>query len=600
MEQEKYTVNKDRLKNILGYIESDDIVIPELQRPFVWDANQVTKLIESLYKGLPTGFITIWLNDTVRLRNNKRALGKKIIIDGQQRITAIRSALLGEKVVTKEFVERNFYVAYNPEIEEFETQKPIHINSPRWVEDISVFFKGTREAIEYEEKYCELNPDMDKTEIRNKFTKLSNIVQREIGKIELDKSLTLQEATEIFDLMNSRGTKLGQEDFIMAKLSSDDENEGHYIWKTIDYFCKGIRNPKSIEEIPREDNDFAQTEYYEAIKWLANSKDKFIYVPTYNDILRTSYSHIFKDGLLKRLSNQLSGRNFKTKTNDDEVKKETFQKFKEGLFNYVNQNNFKQFNLTISSTGVKYSRLINSQSSLNNAYTIYLLLKENKEVKSVEIKSYVRRWYIMSVLSGRYSASSETTLDQDIKHISEKGFKTYFNELEQLVLNNDYWNTILVQDLESSSSSTGAYLIYQSAQIFNKANSLFSPSILVEDLIKIIGDVHHLFPKGYLEENNITTTKKKNQIANYVWLDKNINIDISDKAPSQYFNEVLKNCTTRNTLGLVKSEKAFYENLKQNCIPIEVLKYNYRNYETFLKKRRKLIAEYIKDYYYSL
>ena len=86
MDYEKYGIEKDTVKNILGYISSGDIAIPELQRPFVWTSKQITELIDSLYNGLPTGFIVVWNNDNVKLKDGKMSTGKKIIIDGQQEL----------------------------------------------------------------------------------------------------------------------------------------------------------------------------------------------------------------------------------------------------------------------------------------------------------------------------------------------------------------------------------------------------------------------------------------------------------------------------------------------------------------------------------
>lgn len=77
MDYEKYGIEKDTVKNILGYISSGDIAIPELQRPFVWTSKQITELIDSLYNGLPTGFIVVWNNDNVKLKDGKMSTGKK-------------------------------------------------------------------------------------------------------------------------------------------------------------------------------------------------------------------------------------------------------------------------------------------------------------------------------------------------------------------------------------------------------------------------------------------------------------------------------------------------------------------------------------------
>ncbi len=601
MDFEKYGIERDNIKNILGYIESGQIAIPELQRPFVWKPKQIKELIESLYKGLPTGFIVVWSNESIKLKDGSTSVGKKIIIDGQQRITALRAVLLGQAVVTSEYNERNFQVAYNPFTEKFETYKPIHDKSSKWIKDISIFFNNNSysETLKFVRKFVSENSDMNDDELLEKIDKIKKIADREVGVVNLSPKLSISEATNIFNLMNSKGTRLGQEDYIMAKLSSDEKYDGYYLWKTIDYFCKGMHDKKYIKEIKQKDPDFFNTEYYNAIKWV-EKYDSNIYIPTYNDILRVSYATVFSEGILKKLSDLLDGRDFKTKSNEENIAKETFEKLKKGLFACVNEHNFKQFNLFIEGTGFKYYKLINSQSSLNSAYVMYLNIRNNNLIDKIEICSYIQKWYIMSLLTGRYSSSSESVLDQDVRRVNERGFIEYFKELESTQLNNEYWNTLLIHSLESSSTLTPAYLVYLAAQIKNQTNSLFSSTITVDSIIKIKGDVHHIFPKEHLSHNGIKDQERTNQVCNYAYIDTNVNIDIGDNSPREYFSYVLKNSTPNNTMGYVKSDKEFYKNLEDNCIPKEVLNYDFKNYESFLKKRRVLISKYIKEYYESL
>ena len=85
MEVEKYTPNSMSVSAILGLIQAGDIAIPEIQRPFVWKRKQVRDLMDSLYKGYPTGYLIIWKNPSVKLKDGTTAAGKKILIDGQQR-----------------------------------------------------------------------------------------------------------------------------------------------------------------------------------------------------------------------------------------------------------------------------------------------------------------------------------------------------------------------------------------------------------------------------------------------------------------------------------------------------------------------------------
>jgi len=95
MDNEKYSNYPLSISAILGLIEANDIAIPEIQRPFVWKKTQVRDLVDSLYKGYPTGYLILWKNPNVKLKDGTVSSGKKVLIDGQQRITALMTAVAG-------------------------------------------------------------------------------------------------------------------------------------------------------------------------------------------------------------------------------------------------------------------------------------------------------------------------------------------------------------------------------------------------------------------------------------------------------------------------------------------------------------------------
>lgn len=111
---DKYSVTQYSVSTLLGYIEAGDIAIPEIQRPFVWKGRQVRDLIDSLYHGYPTGYLIIWQNPDVRLKNGDNAVGKKVLIDGQQRVTALMTAVAGHAILTEDYEEKVVRIAFNP------------------------------------------------------------------------------------------------------------------------------------------------------------------------------------------------------------------------------------------------------------------------------------------------------------------------------------------------------------------------------------------------------------------------------------------------------------------------------------------------------
>ena len=119
-----FEVNNVSVSTLLGYISDGIIAIPEIQRPFVWDTTKVRDLIDSLYKEYPVGYIITWKSPDVKLKDGKNSEGKQILIDGQQRITALTAALLGKEVLDSNYKKRRIRIAFNVKTEEFQTCNP--------------------------------------------------------------------------------------------------------------------------------------------------------------------------------------------------------------------------------------------------------------------------------------------------------------------------------------------------------------------------------------------------------------------------------------------------------------------------------------------
>lgn len=103
MSTQRYSVTPHPIQTLLTWVKSGEIAIPEIQRPFVWDATKVRNLLDSLYHGYPVGYLIAWRNPTIRLKDGTSSAGKRILIDGQQRVTALMAALLGHQVLTKDY-----------------------------------------------------------------------------------------------------------------------------------------------------------------------------------------------------------------------------------------------------------------------------------------------------------------------------------------------------------------------------------------------------------------------------------------------------------------------------------------------------------------
>lgn len=238
--------------------------------------------------------------------------------------------------------------------------------------------------------------------------------------------------------------------------------------------------------------------------------------------------------------------------------------------------------------------------ALDLAYTLYLRLKDTQEVGVSEIKRVVQKWYVLSVLTGRYSSSPETAFARDLRLIKENGVVKTLNDIEAATLSDNFWNVALVQDLCYTSTNNPTYMVYLAAQVMRNDLSLLSSNVTVRELILLGGDIHHIFPKEYLKSNGYEKSQY-NQEGNYVFLDRPVNISIGKKSPKEYFSLAIKQCETKEIVcGSIVDKQQLLNNLRSNCIPETVVDMEEDRYQEFLSERRQLMAQKIKEYYYNL
>lgn len=595
---QKYSVNQHLIETLLTWVKSGEIAIPEIQRPFVWDSSKVRDLMDSLYQGFPIGYVIAWRNPNVRLKDGSMSEGKKILIDGQQRVTALTAAILGEYVIDKTYKRVKIKIAFNPLLEKFEVQNPAILKDVSWLPNISEAINGDISILKLVRHYLAQNPDADEDVVEKSFTNLINIPKKQIGIIELAHDLDIETVTEIFIRINSKGVVLSQADFAMSKIASNTDYNGNVLRKAIDYFCHLAISPEFYKHIEDNDKEFTKTDFFQKMQWL-KSENEDLYDPTYTDMIRVAFTSQFNRGKLSDLVSLLSGRNFETRTFEDSIAEESFSKFKVGVLNFMNETNFKRFLMIIKSAGFISPKLIRSQNALNFAYILYLKLKE-LNVNSVAIESYVRRWFVYSTLTGRYSGSAESYFDYDIKQIHERPFDEYLREKEEGELSDAFWNASLPQSLDTSVASSPYFNVFLASQVKTNDKGFLSKDVLVSDLISLRGDIHHLFPRDYLKKNGLDRGKY-NQIANYVFMQSEINIKVGNKPPKDYFGLINKQIDDDNKLvSGISTQNELLENLRANCVPTEIMDMDIDDYSEFLILRRKLMAQKIKQYYFTL
>jgi hypothetical protein len=255
--------------------------------------------------------------------------------------------------------------------------------------------------------------------------------------------------------------------------------------------------------------------------------------------------------------------------------------------------------MIIRSAGFIDPSMIGSQNALNFAYILYLSLRAQK-LSNAEIERYVRRWFVMSILTGRYSGSPETRFDQDIRQIDALGIHKYSEAAIKGELSDAFWETLLPQAMDTSASSSPYFRLFQAAQIKSNDLGFLSRDITVRELVEVKSDVHHAFPKDYLKKNGLKKGQY-NQIANFAIAQSEINIVIGSKEPKLYFSQLIEQCQGGKVrYGSITALDELRQNLRAHCVPDKVEEMTVADYPAFLAKRRKLMATKIRTYFESL
>ena len=598
MATQRYAVTQYPIDALLAWVKSGEIAVPEIQRPFVWDATKVRNLLDSLYQGYPVGYLITWRNPTIRLKDGTLSAGKRILIDGQQRVTALMASLLGHEVLTKDYRKARIRIAFHALEERFEVANPAIQKDPAWIPDIATVFAPETVLFDLADAYLEANPHANRGVVYRAIERLRKILNNPVGVIELAEDLDIGTVTEIFIRVNSAGVALGQADFAMSKIAASEAYGGPELRKAIDYFCHLAVAPEFHERITRHDPAFAQSEFFQKMLWLKDANDD-IYDPSYSDMLHVAFTSEFRRGKLQDLVALLSGRNFETRQYEEKIAEESFARLRRGVLQFINRNNFQGLLMILRSAGFISSRLIRTRNAVNFAYIIYLLGRAQK-MRPADLERIVRRWFVMTLLTGRYSSTPETRFDFDIRQIETRGLEAYTAAVIEAELSPSFWSTLLPQQLETSSVGSPYFLVFQAAQVKENDRGFLSRDITVQDLILNRSDVHHVFPRNHLKKQGLSRGQY-NQVANLVLAQSEINIAIGDKPPEVYFREIADQVNGGpKRYGGISDRETLIENLKENCIPLAVLDGEVPDYESFLAQRRRLMSLRIKRWFEGL
>jgi hypothetical protein len=594
----KYSVTQSAVTQLLADVKGEKIAIPELQRPFVWDSVKVRDLMDSLYKGYPVGYLITWQSVGAKLKGGHVAAHQQILIDGQQRITALRAAVAGLPVVNKRYKSVRIKIAFNPITEDFATLTPVLDKNPQWISDISDFFNSSS-PLSFARQYLKENPDADEQLFETNLGRLEGIKNSQIGIIALADELDVETVSEIFIRINSKGVPLSSADFAMSKIATYGDR-GRNIRKLIDYFCHLAVAPHAFADIKENDTEFAATPFLQAISWLKDDAED-LYDPAYSDIIRVAGLVGFSRGKASSIVSELSGRDPETRKVDEARIPVAYDKLEGALTQIVNKYYFENLLLTIKSAGFITTGMVNSKNALNFAYALFLRLRADKGLSDGDRKHIVKRWFVMSMLTGRHSGSFESTWEQDIRRIGEQGAANYLKQIEQSELSDAFWAVTLPNNLETTSTVSPFFQTFLAAQVATGARGFLSKGVTVAAMHQQSGDIHHIVPKDYLIKNGYPDRGDYNQVANFALTETAVNIAISNKPPTTYMSEVADQIASGVLrLGEITDPTDLSRNLSENAVPDFLSEVTAGNYREFLAERRRLMASVIRNYYQAL
>ena len=567
------------------------IGLPDLQRPFVWKDNKIRELYDSMLKGYPIGYIMLW-ESPADYDEKKSGIGingkiytepKELVIDGQQRLTALVASMYGVKVKDKNFVEREIKISFNPLTREFAVWTSAFERTPEWIPKVSDVFlakenntisafrrKYIRAVNEARNKRAEKAlTDAEEDLIENNINDLLNLSEYSLPTLEISYNAREEDVADIFVRVNSGGQSLTENNFIQT-LISVYENETS---DQMNLFCEQSRIPASGT--------------------------------SYNNIIAIEPSHLirmavgvgFRRARLRYAYMLLRGKNLETGKYSAEERQENLAKFKEALLKVMDLNNWHAFLNCIGEAGYISKTQIASSNAVVFSYVLYLIAKYDYKLDAVRLKKTIAKWFFMGAITYFYTGSTESEVEKqfaDLRNVHDaEQFIAYIERTITTRFTEDYFRLTLPNELNSAAAISPAWNGYIAAQVVLNTPMLFSATpvskyfILGASGTKNAVDKHHIFPKNYLTQIGYMTDRERNQIANFTYLDYVTNIDISDAPPVEYVERY------RNRMG----EAEYHKTCEDHALPPDFEKMEYIE---FLKERRLRMAQIVQKAYKKL
>ncbi len=573
------------IASLMSDIENQVIALPDLQRPFVWEDRKVRDLLDSLFVGFPVGTLVFWHTSNEK---DARALGANnpglrasiLVIDGQQRLTSLYAIYKGCEIIDKSGAPRTINIAFRPRDGRFEVTDAAIRNDPEFLANISELWNGNRPKPQIRRDLMNALRDKGRVvdeqyedAVERNLDRAASIVDYRFPTIDIRKTASLQqeEATEedvaeIFVRINNQGTRLGQADFVLTLLS---------------VFHGELRD--RIEDRAR-----------------IMSEKAIVGIDT-QQLLRASCAVAFGRARMSAIYRYLRGIDPTTGDADPAGRLKRLSQLDEAAKECIDPLVWRDYLLRVKRAGFVSESLIASKSAIVNAYAFYIRGRK-AGVQKTTLDEVIARWLFGSLLTARYSGSSDTQFEQDLARAERSKLSAVFLESDEAdgfvmalndaigeVLTGDYWSQTLVSLLETQQSRAPAALGFRAAQIILGTRALFSDQLL-QNLLdstanspRSSSEAHHLFPVAYLKSIGIDNRRIFNQVANLADVGWHENSTMGSQSPAKYVPRL------RDQLKL--DDDRWGRMCVEHALP---LGWENMQYEDFLRERRRRMAEIIR------
>ncbi len=529
------------IKKLLEQIEEKEIVLPEFQREFTWNRDQVRSLFESFYKGYPTGSLLLWeTSNPPKIKQDAYDLEKirrvKVLLDGQQRLTSLYLHIkntIPPYYAPEEINENLFDLFFNLKTGVFRYYKKLEMkDDPLWIK-LSNIFQDAPSVYALLEQLNISDPAERE--------KLAKPIEKNIRKIEQIKEIEypiqtvpseakVREAIKVFDLINSQGTPLTQSDIVLAYLTAE--------WPDIRRIFK-----EKLAELKNNNFTFDLTFL---TRCLVGITDGVGDLARFGEPNETDLKDAW--GSLDKTLNYLIP-------------------FLQNKAYIVGDEDLNTTNVLVP--------------------IVVYLSKYGWFTQKTERKFI--HWLYAALYQRHFSGSVDSTLDKDIRALlDEPGPESLLTNLKE----DEGDPQLSAASLDMRGVGNPLYnmmsIIIRARGAVDWANGL--PLITTNNADFSI-ERHHIFPKSVLSKAGWDTgesqyaSKRVHELANRIPLTKSGNLEIFDNSPEEYLPIV---------------EEKYPGNLEKSLIPTNRKLWKIENYEEFLAQRRLLIAEAINSHMANL